>query len=99
MRTQDLYRLRKGFEQISETDPDGEYFFHLKYAPFDVDIGEYMHARSTLHINGLIGGKQVISKSYSGEGTHQQFAVQAGLSTIATGVTNAGTEILPIESQ
>ena len=66
----------KGFELIAEADPDRIQFPHLKYAPFDVEIGDRLRAGwGDLRIDGFIGGKQVISKRYSGKGTDQQFVV------------------------
>jgi beta-galactosidase len=63
----------KGFELVGEGDPDRTQFPHLKHPPFDIMLGEKLRNWGDLRIDGFIGGKQVISKSYSGKGVDQQF--------------------------
>ncbi len=63
----------RGFRQVGEGDPDRKQFPHLKYAPFNINLGEQLRDWGDLRIDGFIGGKQVISKSYSGKGVDQQF--------------------------
>src|ERR1700733_13924116 len=67
-----------GEHLLAEADPDRTQFPHLKYAPFDVDFGEKIRENwGDLRIDGYIGGKQVVSKRYSGDGVDHEFVVQA----------------------
>jgi beta-galactosidase len=66
-----------GEHLLAEADPDRTQFPHLKYAPFDVDFGEKIRENwGDLRIDGYIGGKQVVSKRYSGDGVDHRFVVQ-----------------------
>jgi beta-galactosidase len=67
-----------GEHLLAEADPDRTQFPHLKYAPFDVDFGEKIRENwGDLRIDGYIGGKQVVSKRYSGDGADRRFVVKA----------------------
>ena len=67
-----------GEHLLAEADPDRTQFPHLKYAPFDVEFGHKIRENwGDLRIDGYIGGKQVISKRYSGDGVDHEFVVQA----------------------
>ncbi len=60
---------------VAEADPDREQFPHLKYPPF---VGEAKDVRAgwgDLRIDGYIKGKQVISRTLSGKGADQKFAL------------------------
>ena len=64
----------------AEVDPDRIEFNHLKYAPFvldmkDVDFKKLGMFWGDLRIDGFIGGKQVVSKSYSGDGVDKKFTI------------------------
>jgi beta-galactosidase len=59
----------------AETDPDRKQFPHLKYAPFSADLSNSLKDWGDLRIDGYIGGKQVISRSFSGKGADQKFVV------------------------
>jgi beta-galactosidase len=63
-----------GFQQITEADPDRKQFAHLRYAPFWV-LFEKQTIRNwgDLRIDGFIQGKQVISKTFSGQGVDCEF--------------------------
>lgn len=63
----------KGFRLVGEGDPDRQQFPHLPHAPFDIKLGEMLRDWGDLRIDGFIGGKQVISKMYSGKGVDQKF--------------------------
>lgn len=60
---------------VAEADPDREQFPHLKYGPFSADLGRAMKNWGDLRIDGYIGGKQVISRSFSGRGVDRKFAL------------------------
>ena len=64
-----------GFRLVGEGDADRKQFPNLKFPPFDIMLGEQLRKWGDLRIDGFIGGKQVISKSYSGKGVDQQFMV------------------------
>ena len=67
------------WEMIAEIDPDRAQFAHLKYPPFILDRKklrqEHRHAWGDLRIDGYIEGKQVASKTLSGLGVDQKFAL------------------------
>jgi beta-galactosidase len=60
---------------VAEADPDREQFPHLKYAPFTAKIGRHIDPWGDLRIDGFIAGKQVVSRSFSGKGIDQKFAL------------------------
>jgi beta-galactosidase len=60
---------------VAEADPDRAQFAHLRYPPFDVKMGELFHRWGDLRIEGYIGGKQVISRTFSGKGVDARFAL------------------------
>jgi beta-galactosidase len=64
----------------AELDPERTEFNHLKYAPFVLDMDLIKFEKlgmfwGDLRIDGFIGGKQVISKSYSGDGADKKFTL------------------------
>lgn len=59
----------------AEADPDREQFAHLKYPPFSADLRNALKDWGDLSIDGFIGGKQVISRSFSGRGVDRKFAL------------------------
>jgi beta-galactosidase len=66
-----------GEHPIAEGGPDRVQFPHLKYPPFTFDVGNKV-SRGTwgdLRIDGLIDGKVVISKKYSGSGADREFVL------------------------
>jgi beta-galactosidase len=62
-------------KQVAEADPDRAQFPHLKYAPFSADLSNAFKEWGDLRIDGYIGGKQVISRSFSGHGADKKFVV------------------------
>ena len=58
---------------VAEADPNRAEFAHLRYAPFIVDLGMAFGKWGDLRMEGYIQGKQVISKTLSGQGTDQKF--------------------------
>jgi beta-galactosidase len=63
---------------IVDAKPDRETFKYLKYAPFSPDLNAACDLSALwgdLRIDGYIGGKQVISRQYSGRGLDQKFAL------------------------
>ncbi|RXH55547.1 glycoside hydrolase family 2 TIM barrel-domain containing protein [Granulicella sibirica] len=65
----------KGTRMVAEGGPDRKQFAHLKYAPFNFDLGEGLRDWGDLRIDGFIAGKQVISRSYSGKGVDHAFVL------------------------
>jgi beta-galactosidase len=68
------------WELLAEIGPDREEFEHLKYPPFVLDLNKLDLHKSRaewgdLRIDGLIDGKQVISKSLSGRGADAKFVL------------------------
>jgi beta-galactosidase len=60
-------------QMIVEADPDRKQFPHLRYAPFTLDLGDPWHKWGDLRLEGYIGGKLVITKTYSGKGIDAKF--------------------------
>ena len=60
---------------MAEVDPNRTEFPHLRFAPFVAELGEAVGHWGDLRIEGYIQGKQVISKSLSGKGIDQKFAL------------------------
>jgi len=61
----------------TEADPDRATFGHLKYPPFMVNLSDLpLNPWGDLRIDGYVGGKKVISKSYSGKGIDAQLLVK-----------------------
>ncbi len=61
----------------TETDPDRKTFAHLKYPPFFVDMSDLpLNPWGDLLLEGYIGGKKVIAKTYSGKGIDSQLLVE-----------------------
>ena len=68
------------WKPLAELDPDREEFKYLKYPPFQLDMQvldkkEFDFAWGDLRIDGYIGGKQVISRSFSGKGLDAKFSL------------------------
>jgi beta-galactosidase len=60
---------------VAEADPNKAEFAHLRYSPFVVDLGRAVGNWGDLRIDGYLQGKQVISKTLSGRGIDQKFAL------------------------
>ena len=60
---------------VAEVDPDTKAFAHLRHAPFVADLSKAVHDWGDLRIEGFLQGKQVISKTLSGRGVDQKFAL------------------------
>ena len=65
---------------IGELDPERKEFDHLKYAPFVLDLSTIDQKQfdlpwGDLRMDGYIGGKQVISKTLSGQGVDRKFVM------------------------
>ena len=61
----------------TEADPDRTTYAHLKYAPFMVKLIDLpLNPWGDLRIDGYIGGKVCISKTYSGKGIDAQLRLE-----------------------
>ncbi len=65
---------------VAEIDPDRAEFEHLKYPPFVLEVNKIDMKKlgapwGDLRADGFINGKQVISKSLSGRGVDEKFAL------------------------
>jgi len=61
----------------TEADPDRKTFAHLKYPPFMVDLSNLpLDPWGDLKIEGYIGGKLAITKTYSGKGIDAKLVVE-----------------------
>jgi beta-galactosidase len=68
---------------VAEAEADRKQFPHLKYAPFTADLSHSFNPWGDLRIDGFIQGKQVISRSFSGKGIDQKFALLPDDTTLA----------------
>jgi beta-galactosidase len=68
---------------VAEADPDRKQFPHLKYPPFTADLTHSFNPWGDLRIDGYIQGKQVISRSFSGQGIDQKFTLLPDDTTLA----------------
>lgn len=62
-----------GFALVGEGGPDRKTYPHLPHPPFVIPIGDALNPWGDLRIDGYLGSKQVISRTYSGKGVDQQF--------------------------
>jgi beta-galactosidase len=71
----DAGKQNDSWDLIAELDPDRTEFAHLPYPPFILDLlhGTKRHIWGDLRIDGYIKGKQVISKTLSGDGADRKF--------------------------
>ena len=60
---------------VAEADPNKAEFAHLRYAPFVADLGKAVGGWGDLRIEGYIQGKLAITKTMSGKGIDQKFAL------------------------
>ena len=61
----------------TEADADHKNFAHLKYPPFMVDLSNLpLNPWGDLRIDGYIGGKVALSKTYSGKGVDAKLLVE-----------------------
>jgi len=82
-----------------EADPDRKQFPHLKYAPFTADIGNRISPWGDLRIDGFIQGKQVISRSFSGKGLDQKFALLPDDTTLIANGADATRVVLRVTDE
>jgi beta-galactosidase len=68
---------------VAEADPDRAQFAHLKYAPFTADLSHFAAKWGDLRIDGFIQGKLAISRTLSGKGIDQKFALLPDDTTLA----------------
>ncbi len=66
--------------QFADIEPDREEFKYLKYPPFQLDMKTLSDSKlafqwGDLRIDGFIGSKQVISRTYSGRGVDSHFSL------------------------
>jgi beta-galactosidase len=61
----------------AKLDPDREGFAGLRYPPFFADLTMEKGARPELRIDGFVGGKMVLSRSFSADQTADQLWVRA----------------------
>ena len=69
---------KNDWQMVAELDPERVEFDHLTYAPFvlelsKIDLQKLKFPWGDLRIDGFLKGKQVISKSLSGEGVDRKF--------------------------
>ena len=81
-----MYSLSaEGETPLGEGDPDRKQFAHLKYAPFSIPfLRDAMNFPrwGDLRLDGYIGGKKVISKTYSGDGQDHKFVLKPDETTL-----------------
>jgi beta-galactosidase len=63
----------KSTRQVADSGPDRKQFPHLKYPPFNLELGEGLRDWGDLRIEGYIADKLVVTKRYSGKGVDHAF--------------------------
>jgi beta-galactosidase len=82
-------RFYLGTRQIGETGPDRAQFPHLKYPPFTIDLFKQVElSGEDLRIEGYIGGKAVISRTFSGKAVDRGFELRADSQSLAADGTD-----------
>jgi beta-galactosidase len=66
-----------GEELVADTDPNRAEFGYLRHPPFFTDLSRVEDWTADLRIEGYIGNKKVIAKSYSGKAIDQRFELRA----------------------
>ena len=69
----DHLKLYMDDKLVAEVDPDRKQFAHLRYAPFELELGGFSHKWGDLRIEGYIQGKLVITRNMSGKGVDAKF--------------------------
>ncbi len=89
----------KGTRMLAEGDPDRKTFAHLKYPPFNIELGEQLRDWGDLRIDGFIAGKQVISKSYSGTGVDHAFVLVPDNTTLVADGADTTRVVLRVNDE
>jgi beta-galactosidase len=63
--------------RIATLHPEAEKYPHIKHPPFFADLEMDGSRRPELRVEGYIAGKQVLSRSFSSDPTHDQFFLKA----------------------
>src|SRR6202050_4530602 len=71
----DHLKLYIANQLVAEADPNKTEFTHLRYPPFVADLSKAVFEWGDLRIEGYIQGNKVISKTMSGRGVDQKFAL------------------------
>jgi beta-galactosidase len=64
-------------KQTADLQPDRKNFPHLKYPPFFADLALESVSHPELRIDGYVGNKLVLSRSFSSDPAQDQFLVEA----------------------
>ncbi|HEY3863232.1 MAG TPA: glycoside hydrolase family 2 TIM barrel-domain containing protein [Verrucomicrobiae bacterium] len=62
---------------LATLQPDSKNYRHLKHPPFFADLAMDGAGKPELRIDGYIGGKKALSRSFSSDPAHDQFFLQA----------------------
>ena len=89
---------------MAELDPDRTEFDHLKYPPFILDVKKIEMRKlkfpwGDLRIDGYIKGEKVISKSLSGLGADQKFALLADDRTLVADGADATRIVIRVTDE
>ncbi len=90
----------KGWILLAEGDPDKQTYPNLPHAPFKIEIGNKIRDNwGDLRLDGFIGGKQVISKTYSGHGVDHAFTLNPDETTLVADGADAVRVVLRAEDE
>ncbi|MDQ2832594.1 MAG: twin-arginine translocation signal domain-containing protein [Acidobacteriota bacterium] len=89
---------------VAEVDPDREQFAHLTYPPFTLktskmDVKKLSFSWGDLRIDGFLKGKQVISKSLSGDGVDRKFTLLPDDTTLTADGADTTRIVLRVTDQ
>jgi beta-galactosidase len=91
----------KGEHLLAEGGPDREQFPHLKYPPFTFLVAKKLSGSNwgDLRIDGLIDGKIVITKKYSGSGADKHFVLLPDETTLIADGSDAVRIVLRVNDE
>ncbi len=89
---------------LAEESPNREDFKHLKYPPFDFDMRrlnsqQLSFSWGDLRIDGYLAGKQVLSRSFSGNGIDTAFTATPDDTTLVADGADATRVVLRVTDQ
>ncbi len=73
----DRLEIYIGGKHVAAAQPDRAGFPHLSYPPFFFDLTADGTGNPELRIDGYVGGKVVLSRSFSSDGSQDQFVLAA----------------------
>ena len=84
---------------IGEGGPDRRTYPNLPYAPFDFPVKTSIDVWGDLHVEGFVGGKKVIERTWSGSGIDAKFALVPDGTTLVADGTDTTRVVLQVNDE